>query len=284
MENKKTPPTPLPFRILNVGFPILENLLPFVAKSIVVRLFFTPFRFSPREEENRMQSTGKEYSITVNNQKVIIHSWGKGPVAVLVHGWSGRGMQLRKFINPLLNKGYQVISFDAPGHGKSEGKQSTLIEFSDTIKKISEEFGSIQIAIGHSLGGAALMYAAKDQVEIGRLITVSTPTLPKQIVKEFLRRVNGSSKMAPAIDNYVLKRTGNHFEYYSGEYNLPYLSKLPLLSFHDHNDKEAGIEHLHAIKQLHPNSKTIETNNLGHNRILKDDKVIDQAMDFVPNA
>tara|TARA_B100000508_G_C11465464_1_gene281723 strand:+ start:3379 stop:4059 length:681 start_codon:yes stop_codon:yes gene_type:complete len=218
--------------------------------------------------------------MNINGNNVIAHSWGKGPLAVLVHGWSGRGMQLRHFIPSLIKNGYQVISFDAPGHGASEGKQSTLIEFKDTIVEIERLKGEITLGVGHSLGGAALVYAAKEGLKLDRLVTISTPTIPEDIVSEFLKRLNGSSKMGSAIDDYVYKRTGNHFDYYSVSVNASQINGLPILAFHDHNDREANIQHAHHFKLQHNNLELVETRELGHNRILKDLNVIEKVSEF----
>jgi len=277
---QKTIPTPLPFRILRAIFPLLEKAIPSFARYIIVRLFFTPFNFKPRPGELEKKNTGKQFELIVNGNKVIAHSWGNGPLAVLSHGWSGRGMQLRKFIDPLLENGFQVISFDAPGHGESEGKESSLIEFKDTIVEISNLKGEIKLGIGHSLGGAAMIYAVKEGLKISQLVTISTPTIPDDIIDVFLKRVNASHKMALAIDDYVIDRTGENFNYYSVDYNAPFIKDIPILSFHDQNDTEAGIMHAHNLKDKHGNTELIETSGLGHNRILKDEDVVEKVREY----
>ncbi|MGB0389950.1 MAG: alpha/beta fold hydrolase [Salibacteraceae bacterium] len=281
MNNKNLPPAPLPFRILRSIFPILETLLPFLARFIVVRLFFTPFKFKPRAEEVEVQATGKRHDFKANGNNVVFHSWGNsGPIAVLVHGWSGRGMQLRKFVAPLQKQGYQVISFDAPGHGASEGKESSLLEIRATLIEIEKHFGEISMGVGHSLGGAAIIYSAKEGLHFDKIITMSTPSIPDKIIDEFLRRINGSIKSGIAIDNYVMKRTGNHFPYYSARDNAKHISHIPLLSFHDKNDREAEIEHAYALQKAHGKSELVVTEGLGHNRILKDEGVLEKALEF----
>lgn len=271
--------TPLPFRILRASFPIIERVIPFLAKYILVRLFFTPFNFKPRNEEIEMKSTGERFEFDVNGENVVAHSWGSGSLAVLSHGWSGRGLQLRKFIKPLVANGFQVITFDAPGHGESEGKESSLIKFKDTVVEISKLYGKIELGIGHSLGGAALIYAVKEGLLIPRLITISTPTIPDDIIDVFLNKVNGSSTMSTAIDEYVYKRTGEHFDYYSVDFNAPLINDTPILAFHDENDSEAGIEHAYNLKNKHQNTELIITQGLGHNRILKDDFVVNKVIE-----
>ncbi len=276
--------TPLPFIILRAVFPLLEIATPKLAKFILVRLFFTPFHFKPRAEELEMKATGKRFQFDVNGNQVVAYSWGKGKLALLSHGWSGRGMQLRKFIEPLVKNGYEVVTFDAPGHGESEGKKSSLIEFKDTAVELAKLKGKITLGIGHSLGGAALIYAAKEGLEFEKIITISTPTIPEYIIDAFLARVNASSKSSSAIDEYVLKRTGEHFDYYSVSMNAPFIKHIPILAFHDNNDSEAGIMHAHRLKVVHGNTDFIETSGLGHNRILKDEGVAEKIAEYTSEA
>lgn len=275
MAKKKVAP-PLPFRILFAVFPIIETWIPSLAKFIIVRLFFTPFRFKPRPDEESLTKLAHEFSLNINGNTIYGRKWNEGPIAILVHGWSGRGMQLRHFIEPLLDKGYSVITFDAPGHGRSEGKESSLLEIKDSLFAIQEKYGDFKLAIGHSLGGASLMYSIKEGLKVEQLVSVSTPVVPHLIINEFLRRINASQKMAGAINEYVVKRTGNTFEHYSGVYNLANIHNTPLLAFHDEDDKEAEIDHIHALKKAHLSAEIVITQGQGHNRILKNKAVIER--------
>lgn len=48
----------------------------------------------------------------------------------------------------LLEKGYSVISFDAPGHGKSPGKISMMPFFIETGHFLKNRYGPFEAAIG----------------------------------------------------------------------------------------------------------------------------------------
>ena len=46
--------------------------------------------------------------------------WGShGPIVLLVHGWEGRGSQLAAMVPLLVEAGFSVVTFDAPGHGEA---------------------------------------------------------------------------------------------------------------------------------------------------------------------
>ena len=62
-------------------------------------------------------------------------------------------------MEPLENKGYEVLAFDAPAHGDSEGSTVNAIEYSEMIKKVIELYGPVEAFIAHSFGGIAISLA-----------------------------------------------------------------------------------------------------------------------------
>ena len=59
---------------------------PALSKQIVKKLFFTPARRKITPEESECLANGREFEISVHNQKVRCWSWGRGPGILLVHG------------------------------------------------------------------------------------------------------------------------------------------------------------------------------------------------------
>ena len=50
--------------------------------------------------------------------KLAGYRWGKktAPIILLVHGWTGIATGFVNFIDPLLERGYQVVSYDGIVH------------------------------------------------------------------------------------------------------------------------------------------------------------------------
>ncbi|WP_231668320.1 alpha/beta hydrolase [Ralstonia solanacearum] len=71
---------------------------------------------------------------------------------MLCHAWGGRGTQLADFVPALLARGYEVLAFDAPGHGDSDGKQTDMVAYTRLIAWMAERFGPLHAIIGHSFG------------------------------------------------------------------------------------------------------------------------------------
>lgn len=48
-----------------------------------------------------------------------------------------------KYIKPLIQKGYEILAFDAPAHGISEGKTVNAVEYSEMIIEVIRAYGPI---------------------------------------------------------------------------------------------------------------------------------------------
>ena len=78
---------------------------------------------------------------------------GTGKTFVMVHGMGGSGCfwQAQK---DFLQTGFQVLTLDLPGHGKSAWMPVTLVEMAVDIRQILSSLGSSQFSlIASSMGG-----------------------------------------------------------------------------------------------------------------------------------
>jgi alpha-beta hydrolase superfamily lysophospholipase len=116
------------------------------------------FRMAPRhrtsEEEQRALASARHARLTTAaGDSISTWEWGDGPRVLLVHGWGSRGARLTTFLAPLLDAGFSVVTFDAPGHGASAGRLSSAPQFVRTIEAVAADYGPFQAAIAHSMGG-----------------------------------------------------------------------------------------------------------------------------------
>lgn len=274
--------TPLTQRIVRTIYPLLEKVAPSLAHKWFIYIFFTPLLYEKPEKERDLAAKAVLSSLVVNGKKIQIYSWGEGPMVLLVHGWAGRGTQFRKIIPALVKAGYRAVGFDGPAHGKSDGKQTNISDFSEVIKQIIKKEGEPVAAIAHSFGGAATLFGIMNGLPLKRLINIASPTIGGGIIGNFLRALNASPASAKALKDYVLKTTGKDFDYFSAMHtvrNLP--NPISLLLIHDENDKDVFIEHPLALLKVYPQAKFLRTSGLGHARILRDQKVIEACLKFI---
>ena len=213
---------------------------------------------------------------------IATYHWGQsGPTVLLVHGWSGRGTQLGAFVKPLINAGFRVLSFDAPAHGSSSGKQTTLYEIADVMLALNDRSGPFGSVITHSFGGPCLAVAIQRGLIVSSVVSISPPAridalvekfadtlaIPKKAVKYFIQRFEDSFGK-------------NIFEQASMINNVRELD-MPALVIHDEDDADIPWRDGQAVAQAWKAAIFIKTSNLGHRRILRDAMIIDTAVGFI---
>lgn len=117
----------------------------------------------------------------------------------------------------LSKKGYGVLRFDFAGLGESDG------EFSDTTfsgnvqdllaaaKYLEEEYTAPTLLIGHSLGGAAVIFAAAQLPEVKAVVTIGAPSSPvhvKHLLKSNLEEIQekGVAEVNLGGRNFTIKK------------------------------------------------------------------------------
>ncbi|MFT5252486.1 MAG: pimeloyl-ACP methyl ester carboxylesterase, partial [Flavobacteriales bacterium] len=158
----------IPKPILLTG-KFIAFISPKLATLYTAKLFTTPLKHKVPKREAGMNTNSSQNTITVPEIKkeIVVYEYGTSQKKVLlVHGWSGRGTQLFKIADELVRQGYATVSFDAPGHGKSPGNNSIIVDFIESILEINKQYGPFEAAIGHSLGGMSVLNAIKQGLKV----------------------------------------------------------------------------------------------------------------------
>ena len=279
MKNK----TPFTIRFIAWLFPKLETFAPWLANRYFIYIFFTPFHYREPDKEKQFLKSAKEFRVTVDNKSVQCYRWGnKGPKLLLVHGWAGRTGQFRKMIPQFVDAGFQVIAFDGPAHGRSDGKQTNIMEFAAVMHQLSDTEGEFAGAVAHSFGGFAALYAIAHGLRIPKLVTIASPTIASQVIKNFRRAINASTKVEGAIDKHLMKKYGKPFIYFTALHSVSMLKQpLRLLHIQDQNDPDVAVENATELKNAYPAADIYLTEGLGHTRLLKEDSVIEVCTKFL---
>lgn len=284
MTKSKPITIPFAFKMIRWIFPKLEKISPRLSGWYFEKIFFTPFRYKTPEKELEAEATAKLFSVTGAGKKVQCYQWGNEskPYVLVVHGWAGRSTQFRRFITHFNEAGYSIIGFDGPAHGKSEGKRTSIAEFEEVIKAISVIKGNPEAIIAHSFGGGASLYAISKGLPVKKLINIASPTIADRIIQSYLKAIGGSWKTGENFKKLILKRHGKSFEEFTALYLIKHVPQdLKLMLVLDDEDKEVDISHMHELMKIFPSARLLQTKGLGHNRILKDDAVIANCLNFV---
>lgn len=258
-----------------------------VSSSLSVRLaaklFTTPVNFKTPERELAMAESAQKKKLMVNELGKEIHilSYGYSKKKVLlVHGWAGRGTQLYAFADKLLEKGYMVISFDGPSHGKSSGKKTNLFEFLATIKEINEKFGPFEAAIGHSFGGMCLYNAVSDFLHIKTLVSIGSGDKISNVLKQFIYNLGLKDKTYVKLTHHFEKKWKGKVDGFASSHVAKKIS-IPTLVVHDTEDGDVPVSYAKDIRQNLQNGTLLITNGLGHTKILRDRDIVRRTVDYI---
>jgi pimeloyl-ACP methyl ester carboxylesterase len=153
-------------------------------------------------------------------------------------------------------------------------------EFIETILELEKQLGSFEVAIGHSLGGMSLLNSLKRGLKINRLILIGSGDIVKDIIDDFVKKLNLKSKISNLLQYHFEKKSGLNMNDFSSHKVAKDIS-IPVLVLHDENDTEVPVKcSIHIHKHL-KNSELLLTQNLGHRKILGDKKVIEKIIHFI---
>ena len=289
-ENSTTVRTSWAFRLARIGLHAAFDLGDGAGGKLAARLFTTPRKHRRPARERDVLLTGHPFTVELTlrspkwkaaRRELAAWRWGEGPTVLLVHGWEGRGSQLGAFVEPLVDAGMSVVTFDAPAHGDSDGKQLYLTDMADAISAVVAHVGPIHGLVAHSFGAAAALLAFhRDGVDATRNVFLAPNVLIDDAVFRFTQffeltglerlaledRLGRDSGIAPsllALDRLVGDRDS------------------ALLVVHDDGDRDVAPIHGRRLAATWAGAQLIATEGLGHRRILRDPGVVAAAVELL---
>lgn len=261
----------------------LQTVAPVFAARVAERLFFTPPHPRASAGLRAFLASGRRFVLRVQGRRVVGWRWGQGPTVYLVHGWGSRGGRLQAFAEPLLQAGYSIVTFDAPGHGVSGRGMSSMPEFARALMAIVEREGSAHAVIAHSLGAAATTFALARGLSAGRVVFLAPPANPASWVTAFARALG----LEPRTVERMQRRSEQRLEFQWADLDIPRLARtldVPLFIAHDADDKVVPWQDGAAIAAAWPDARLITTHGLGHSGVARAADVVREAVAFVCSA
>lgn len=167
----------------------------------------------------------------------------------------------------LVQEGYAVLRFDFTGLGTSEGDFANT-NFSSNIEDLicaadfmRDTLDAPQLIIGHSLGGAAVLVAAKHIPEVNAVVTIGAPSDSAHVAENFSDARDqimeeGEAQVCLVGRPFTIKKQFiDDIESQNMVAAIETLKK-PLLVLHAPTDVTVGIENASQIFMLakHPKS------------------------------
>jgi pimeloyl-ACP methyl ester carboxylesterase len=272
-----SPPWPV-----RVAFAVLNRSAPALAARWAERIWFT----LPRPTPPRPVPGGAMFTLDVDGHRLAGQTWGDGPAVYLVHGWAGQAAQLAAFVPPLVERGYKVVVFDAPSHGRSAPgaygpRSSTIPEFAAALTAVVDSHGPAHAVIAHSMGGTATAVALCDGLRAER-VAMLAPMAGTVIHARRLADVLGLGE--PAYRKMVARaerRVGAPMHHFDAAELGRAVAMPKTLVVHDRDDAFTPLSDGTAIAAAWPSARLHVTSGLGHRRLLRDPGVVAEVVDFV---
>lgn len=275
------PTQSIAFSVVRGALRVLSRTAPNVAGRVAADLFMRPRRFRAPQRERDILAEARGFEVRLGEGTIQAWRWGtSGPVVVLAHGWEGRGSQLTPFVRPLLDAGYSVVTFDAPGHGASPGARSSLPHFSWALTAVVEATEPPHAILAHSLGCAAATLALRDGLTASRLVFLSPPLNPVDYTTQFGDMFGLSDAVIDRLRSRIEERFARRWSVYSLAETAGMMT-APLLVIHDRDDTETRYRGGAELAELWPGARLMTTEGLGHRRILRDERVVRAAVEFI---
>jgi pimeloyl-ACP methyl ester carboxylesterase len=264
------------------------RMLSAVSKPLAARaafkLFTTP-QYRNTKDLTEIFSSAETLQVTFQDFRVQGYRWGAGAArtALILHGFESGIVNFGQYVQPLLDRGFCVIGFDAPAHGRSTGKQMNVLLYMQFIEQIREQYGPVHRFLGHSLGGLSLSLALEDQGhdEDTRAVLIAPATETSSAIDLYFKYLRLPHSLRPVFDELIAARGGKGPDWFSVARAIPHL-KAQILWVHDEDDDLTPLSDVEPVRrQGLPHVQFYITKGLGHRRIYRDAVVVKRAVDFL---
>jgi len=262
---------------------VLQTLNKNMAAAFALKLFETPIKYKMPKREQKMYEVSHKSKLTLpeSGKEIVVYENKFGPKKVLlVHGWNGRGTQLVSIAKAFKELNYTIISFDAPGHGKSTKTAANMKHFIEAVFELDKKYNGFDVMIGHSLGGMSVINSLGRGLQTDKAVIIGSGNTTKAITEDFLGTIGMKQKLTPILINLFERKYNDKMTNYDVA-DQALKVNVPVLIIHDKNDKDVPFTAAEAISKNLQKNELLITTGLGHRKILGDEKVIEKIVQFV---
>jgi len=202
---------------------------------------------------------------------------------LILHGYESSVTNFDRYVRPFIKKGYEVLAFDAPAHGRSGGKKITAPLYKTMIQEIHKKYGPVQSYMAHSFGGLAVSLALEEisHTPDYRLALIAPATETTTAVDTFFKFLKLDTAVRVEFEKVIIKKGGVSSEWYSIRRAMKHI-RAKVLWIQDEDDDITPMSDVLKVKaENYPNIEFVITTGLGHRRIYRDNKVSKSIVDFL---
>jgi len=215
-----------------------------------------------------------------------LYVWpGAGPTVLLVHGWGADSSSMSGFIKPLLARGYRVASFDAPAHGASPGRQTTMTRFVAATRASIEALEDVRFIVAHSLGSIAAIAGVEQApptraAQVRGLVLLASPSSLSSVLERWCASTGLPAPLVDEVYAWLKRQNGVPVTHWDSRVRGRAL-RMPILSMHDPVDPVVPFREAEGLAAELPNLRLQRIDGVGHSRILSAAAVRQKVLDFL---
>jgi pimeloyl-ACP methyl ester carboxylesterase len=202
---------------------------------------------------------------------------------LILHGFESSVVNFDKYVGALIKKGYEVLAFDAPAHGKSTGREVNVLMYKNMIQQIYVDYGPIDAFLSHSFGGLAvsLFLETLPHNENIKVVLIAPAMETNTAADHFFKLLNLDEDVRKEFDKYLTALGGNPPEWYSilrASVNI----KAQVLFLQDKHDEMTPLSDVKPLMEKnYPNFHFLISEGLGHRRIYRDNGSVKAILEFL---
>lgn len=273
---------------IRTGFGLGEIISPSLAARYAEQMFFSVPRPPVKARRDRGVVPAETLTVTTDGLDLQVHAWGDGPTVFLVHGWSAWWQQFSVYVEPLTAAGFRVLTWDSPSHGDAPpGRfgvgRSALPEMADAFRAVADQAGAPSALIAHSGGAMAASLSIIDGLAVDRAVLIAPSVSVDDVVAMLRRRLGWGERTAGIMLDNIARTYGVD----PWDYDVPKLlarheGQLPeVLILHDIDDPDTPAAGGRRLAEMWPGSSYVETQGLGHHKLMWNAEIIEQIVEFV---
>ena len=195
---------------------------------------------------------------------------------MIVHGFESSSKNFDRYVMPLVKRGCEVIAFDAPAHGLSDGKLVNLPMYIKTIQQIYNLYGPVQGFLSHSFGGLAVTHFLETIPHDAtmKVVLIAPATESASAIDSFFKILDLGVDIRREFEQLIFDKGGVWSDHYSIRRAIKNI-KAQVLWFHDEDDDLTPLVDALKVKaDNHPNVEFVITRGFGHRKIYRENMVV----------
>ena len=258
-----------------------------LAAPLVARLWFTPWRIDAgdavAQREAAWLSAARPVEIQVGKGSLTGYTAGHGPTVLLVHGWGDRASRLGALVEPLVAAGFRALAVDLPGHGGNAPALTDLYVMTDALATVIRD-EHVHAVVAHSMGAVASARAMQDAPRVEAACFIAPAVRLESAVARFAELFALPPAAIDALRGYIEDRFGAGVwdDFHTDDLVTDW--RRPGLLIADADDDQVPLSDIRLVAAAWPGARLLETQGLGHTKLLRDLAVVDEVVSFLSVA